>query len=349
MKVEDLFIDEELLIKDALKKLDETGRRILLIVEDSKLLGVLTDGDIRRWILKNGDLCKEVKQIMNRSPKFEYKHDIIDIKSSLKEQRVDALPVLNSKNEVIDILFWNDNFEKKMYKTKINNPVVIMAGGKGTRLEPFTRILPKPLIPIGDIPIIERIINRFTEFGCDDFIFTVNYKKNMIKAYFNEVERSYSIDYVDEDKPLGTAGSLHLLVDRLDETFFVSNCDILIDANYNDMLKHHKENNNKVTLITSLKHYKIPYGVIELNSTGIISEVKEKPEYDFLVNTGMYILEPEVIKDIPKDTFFHITELIDMYIKKGEKIGVYPVSEKEWLDMGEFKEMESMLEKLSIR
>lgn len=349
MDVKELFISENLTIKDAIKKLDDTGRRILLVVQYNKLIGVLTDGDIRRWILKNGDLCEEVNQIMNKSPKFVYGHDIIDVKNSLKKQNVDALPVLNANDEVIDILFWNDNFENKMYRTKINNPVVIMAGGKGTRLEPFTKILPKPLIPIGDIPIIERIINKFNDFGCNDFIFAVNYKKNMIKAYFNEIERSYNIDYIEEDKPLGTAGSLHLLADKLYETFFLSNCDILIDGNYNDMLKHHKENNNKITLITSLKHYKIPYGVIELNSTGMISKIKEKPEYDFLVNTGMYILEPEVIKDIPKDTFFHITELIDIYINKGKKIGVYPVSDKEWLDMGEFKEMESMLERLGIR
>jgi len=129
----------------------------------------------------------------------------------------------------------------------------------------------------------------------------------------------------------------------------VSNCDILIDGNYADMLKYHKENDYRITLITSLKNYKIPYGVIEIDNTGRVINIKEKPEYEYLVNTGMYILEPEVIDDIPKDTHFHITELIFSYIEKGEKIGVYPVSDKEWLDMGQFKEMEDMLERLGIR
>src|SRR5699024_1942650 len=139
----------------------------------------------------------------------------------------------------------------------------------GTRLQPYTKILPKPLIPIGDTPIVERIINRFCQYGCNDYYMTVNYKKNMIRAYFDEKEKNYTVQYVEEAKPLGTAGSLHLLKGILNETIFVSNCDILIEGNYSEMMKYHKENNNKITLISSLKHYTIPYGIIEIddNST----------------------------------------------------------------------------------
>ncbi|WP_312813203.1 nucleotidyltransferase family protein [Sedimentibacter sp.] len=350
MEVKELFISKKFIIREALKKLDDTGRRILLVVEYNKLQGVITDGDIRRWIIKNGDLDEKVTKIMNRSPKYILEKDIVNVKETLKKMRVEALPIVNKELEVIDIVFWKDNFESKYYhRLKISNKIIIMAGGKGARLEPYTKILPKPLIPIGDIPIIERIINNFTDFGCKDFILTVNYKKNMIKAYFNEIEKTYNVSFIEEEKPLGTAGSLYLLKDKLEDTFFISNCDVLIDGNYYDMIKYHKENNNKITLITSLKHFKIPYGVIELNSEGTISNIKEKPEFDFLVNTGMYILEPEVLKDIPKDTFFHITDLIDIYINKGLKIGIYPVGDKEWLDMGEFKEMENMIDKLGIR
>ena len=140
-----------------------------------------------------------------------------------------------------------------------------------------------------------------------------------------------------------------MLKDKIKDTFFLSNCDILIEGDYTEMLRHHKEQKAKITLITSLKHYAIPYGVIELNDESSLVRMNEKPEYNFLVNTGMYILEPTVIEDVPEDTFFHITELINNYIEKGERIAVYPVSEEAWMDMGQFKEMEIMLERLGIK
>ncbi|WP_121616352.1 nucleotidyltransferase family protein [Virgibacillus halodenitrificans] len=349
MRLQDLFINEDLSIKDAIRKLDETAKKILLVTEDKNLKGIITDGDIRRWILKNGDLNQSVSLVMNTSPKFVYEKDVIHAKEILKDKMIEAMPVLNDKKEVMDIIFWNERFSTKFNQQTLENPVVIMAGGKGTRLEPYTKIIPKPLIPIGDTPIVERIINRFNEYGCNEYYMTVNYKKNMIRAYFDDMEKIYSVDYVEEDKPLGTAGSLYLLKDQLNETFFVSNCDILIEGNYSDMMKYHKENNNKITLISSLVHYTVPYGVIVIEEDGSVKEMKEKPEYDYLVNTGMYILEPECLNDVPEDTFFHITDLINKYIDEGDKVGVYPVSESAWLDMGQFKEMENMMEKLGVK
>ncbi|WP_026908881.1 nucleotidyltransferase family protein [Paucisalibacillus globulus] len=350
MVLQDLFITEFTTVKEALKKLDDTGKKMLLVTNDRVLKGVVTDGDIRRWILKSGDLFEQVTKVMNESPKFIYENEKPNAKEVLKKNMIEAVPVLNSRKEVIDIIFWNDNFNRKLnFYKKLETPVVIMAGGKGTRLEPYTKIIPKPLIPIGDTPIVERIINRFTEYGCYNFFMTVNYKKNMIKAYFNDLKRDYEVSYIDEKIALGTAGSLSLIKNKIHSTFFVSNCDILIEGNYSDMLKYHKENKNKITLITSLKHYTIPYGVIKLSESSDVKQMVEKPEYAYLVNTGMYILEPECINDIPENTFFHITELINRYIEKGEKIGVYPVSENSWLDMGQFKEMENMLEKLGAK
>lgn len=350
MELKNLFISKDNTIKEAIINLDKTAKKILMVVEENKLIGIVTDGDIRRWILKNGSLQEKVSLVMNNNPKYIYEDDKCKAKEVLKEMMIESIPVLNELNEVIDIIFWHDSFNEKLnHYEKMDNPVVIMAGGKGTRLDPYTKIIPKPLIPIGDIPIVERIINRFNEYGCNTFYLTVNYKKNMIKAYFSDEDKEYEVKFIDEDKPLGTAGSLSLMKNQLKDTFFVSNCDILIDANYSHILKEHKKNKNKITLVTSLKNYVIPYGVIEINGTGMINNMKEKPEYDFLVNTGMYILEPEVINDIPEDTFFHITDLINEYINMGEKIGVYPVSENEWLDMGEFKEMENMIERLGTK
>lgn len=350
MKLSDLYISENITIKDAIKKLDETARKILLITEDKKLKGVLTDGDIRRWILKNGSLSEKVRIIMNVNPLFVYEQEREKAKNIMKQRMIEAIPILNEKNEVVDIVFWNEEFEEKLNDIKeIKNPVVIMAGGKGTRLYPLTKILPKPLLPIGDTPIVERIINRFREYGFTRFYITIYYKKNMIKAYFNELNKDYTIEYIEEEKPLGTGGSLYLLKNKIKETFFVTNCDILIDGNYSDILKYHKENKNKITIIASLKSTKIPYGVIELAENGKIDRIIEKPEYDLLVNTGMYILEPETLNHVPKNKFYNITELINTYIEKGEKVGIYPVSEKSWLDMGQFKEMENMLERLGLK
>lgn len=349
MNINELYVGGNLSIKNALKKLDDTAKKILLVVDGKKLVGILTDGDIRRWILKNGDLSEPIKSIMTKNPKYIYEEDRLNAKNMLRKESIEAIPILNKNEEIVDIIFWNDSFNQKLKHNKIGNPVVIMAGGKGTRLYPYTKILPKPLIPIGDIPIVERIINRFNKYGCTDFHMTVNHKKNMIKAYFNEISKDYNIDYIDEDKPLGTAGSLYFLKNKIKETFFLSNCDILIDGDYSKMLKYHKEHKSKITLITSLKHYTIPYGVMNIDQNGDVSKMEEKPEYDFLVNTGMYILEPEVLDDIPENEFFHITELINTYINNGEKIGVYPISEGAWLDMGQVKEMESMIERLGIK
>lgn len=345
----DILIDSKISITDAIKKLDTTAKKILIVVEDRKLIGTVTDGDIRRWILKNGDLSLEVHNIMNTTPTCVNISEKERVKEIMLEKQIDAVPIVDDENRIIDIEFLNDRLKNiNIRKNNISTPVVIMAGGKGTRLYPYTKILPKPLIPIGDMSIIERIINRFVDIGCSMFYLTVNYKKNMIKAYFDEISKSYKVKYVEEEKYLGTAGSLSLVKKNIKETFFLSNCDILVDADYYDILKYHKEQKNLVTMVTSLKHYKIPYGVIKLSNDGRIINTIEKPEYSYLVNTGFYVLEPEVLNDIPENTFFHITELIDKYISEGKRVGTYPITENAWLDMGEIKEMDRMIERLNL-
>ncbi len=350
MKYKDLCIDESISIREAIKQLDKSAKKILLVTENMKLKGVITDGDIRRWILKSGDLDENVVKIMSKSPVTLNKDNIQYASSIMKNKYIEAIPIINDDNDVVDIIFWNDKFEYKLNHCEdvINSKVVIMAGGKGTRLYPYTKVLPKPLIPIGDIPIVERIINRFVEHGCSNFYLSINHKKNMIKAYFNELDKNYNVSYIEEDKALGTAGSLYMLKDIIKETFFVSNCDVLIDANYSDILKYHKENNNKITVVTTLKNYTISYSIINLCENGDIDSLSEKPEYNFLINTGMYILEPDVLNDIPKDEFFHITTLIENYLKEGKKVGTYPITDNAWLDMGEIKEMEKMIERLGL-
>ena len=351
-RLKKVLIKPNCTIRHALQQMDAMGEKTLLIVDEhNRLLGTVTDGDIRRWILKGKNLRENISDVMNCEPlSLKRDFDLELAKKLMIKQEVGCLPVLDEDKTVISAVWWVDLFENKPKRLKaLKLPVVIMAGGEGVRLEPFTKILPKPLMPIGETPIIELIINRFLGYGCKDFYLSVNYKSNIIKAYFKDLEPEYRITYIQESKPLGTAGSLHLLEGRIQKTFFLSNCDILIDADYADILKFHKQRKNKITLVTSMKNFTIPYGVCEIKNGGVLRSISEKPEYDLLVNTGMYVLEPAVLKDIPKNQFYNITDVINDYLEKEEKIGVYPISEKSWFDIGQFESLQEMLKKFGAQ
>lgn len=347
MDIDKIIINESYTIKQAIKKLDDSAKKILMVEDNARLKGVITDGDVRRWILKGGDLTTKVIEIINYNPIYITNNDRGIADEIMKKFSVDALPIVDEKGAILSIVFWDDiEISSKNKKKNIDLPVVIMAGGLGTRLYPYTKILPKPLIPIGDIPIVERIINKFRNYGCREFYLTVNYKKNMIKSYLGEIEKDYEVSYVEENKPLGTGGSLYLLKGKIDRTFFVSNCDILVDADYEDMYKYHKESKNLITIICAVKNLTIPYGVIELGSDGKIESMVEKPEFSFLTNSGMYIVEPEVLDMIPENKFLGFPDIIDMYRDMGENVGVYPITEKCWMDMGQLDEMQDMIDRL---
>ena len=239
---------------------------------------------------------------------------------------------------MIDILFEQEQkIEVREGSLSLDKvPVVIMAGGKGTRLYPYTKILPKPLIPIGDIPIMERIIDKFRDVGVTDFYATVNYRKNMIKSYFTDMVKDYEIKYVEENQPLGTAGSLRLIEEEFEQPFIVTNCDILIHADYEDVYRYHRESGNELTIVSALKNI-------------VVQSMEEKPKLSYFVNTGMYILNPELKKEIPEDTFYHMTDLTDKLLKENRKVGMYPISEDSFLDMGEFEEMHRMEKKLDLK
>lgn len=344
LDVKDFLIDEESTMLEAMGLLDRVAKKVLFVERDGQFVASITDGDIRRWILRKGNLDAKVNEIANYNPKYINEKDRNAAKEIMRKFSIEALPVLNEYNDIVSIVFRNDkeiNSLKNLYV-----PVVIMAGGLGTRLYPYTKILPKPLIPIGELPIVEHIINRFNEYGADQFFLIVNHKKNMIKAYFNEIETNYEVDYADEDQPLGTGGGLSLLKGKIDSTFILTNCDILIEEDYQKIYDYHKKEKNLVTMVCSLKNVRIPYGVIEISETGEIEEMKEKPEYSFFTNTGMYIVEPKVIDELEENTAIGFPEIIEKYKLAGEKIGVYPISEHSWLDMGQLDEMEKMRKRL---
>jgi len=222
-----------------------------------------------------------------------------------------------------------------------------MAGGRGRRLKPFTDLLPKPLIPINDKTFIENIIDRFTSIGCNDFFLSVNHKKKIIKAYFEELNPSYNIRYIEEKKPLGTAGSLRLFdINESIGSVFVTNCDIIVKTSYYDIYQFHIENDYDLTLVASDKEFILPYGTCVLNENGLLESIEEKPKYEFLINTGLYIIKTSLLKNIPENKQYDITHLIEDSILKEKKIGVFPVNENSYFDTGDWAEYKKTLENL---
>lgn len=344
--IEKSLISKDATVRQAMERLN-SARKVLFVVEEKRLIGSLTDGDVRRWILAGGGLDELVSSAMFAEPRFVFQDSGGEkaARKIINEKGMLAIPILNGKHEIVDIVFWNENLDQLQFE-KIDNPVVVMAGGKGERLMPYTSIVPKPLIPVGEKPISELVIDSFRKYGCNEFYFTLNYKKNMIKAYYDELPREYTVNYVEEDVPLGTGGSLFLMKEKIDRTFFVSNCDILLDVDYADVLKFHKKHQNIITVVTSLKKYSIPYGIVKISEMGKIEALLEKPSMDYLVNTGVYVIEPKLLDMLVKKKMIHMTEIIEMCLEEGLNVGAYPIGESAWMDMGQFEDMERMKAKL---
>ena len=323
---------------------------LVFIVDDSEsLIGCITDGDIRRWILRGGELNAPALDVMHKKPIYLSIDEKANAKALMLERNITAVPIVDGNNKVIDIVLSREVSKIKNKKKSLKGvPVVIMAGGKGTRLYPYTKILPKPLIPIGDTPIVERIIDCYVEYGIDEYYMTVNYKKGMLRSYFNDLEPPYLVKFVEEDKPLGTGGSIKLIKDKFDRPIFVTNCDALIRADYADVYEHHIKCGNDITMISALKNITVPYGVVNSGENGELLSMEEKPTLSYFINTGMYIINPETIDLIPDDTVFHMTHLVEKVMQQGGKVGTYPISEDSFLDMGEFEEMKRMEQKLNI-
>lgn len=328
-------------LAESMRKLNVMSKRILFLLdEEEHLVGTLTDGDIRRYILNKGKIENSSLFAANKIPVVAYsREDAMKIYQS----KYVAIPIIDQERRIVDIYVGEE--EQKSYG-RLCAPVVINAGGKGTRLDPFTRVLPKPLIPVGDLPIIELIMREYQKYECTDFHIIVNYKRELMKAYFAECENRYNITWYDEEKPLGTGGGLSLLAGQLNETFFFSNCDALLTANYEDMLQFHKENHSVITMVCAYKKLTIPYGIVEMGENGKIEEMREKPQLSFLTNTGIYIVEPEIICEIEKNTPIDFPDIVEKQKKQGKRVAVFPISEDEWMDMGQIGELEKMRKKL---
>jgi len=332
-------------VVEVLKALDNHPIKVLFVVDEAnKLIASVTDGDIRRAILKGVSLESKVEEFAHKNPVAVVEDNAREIEKIMDEKTLSAIPLLNESGQIVKI-YIKGIVEEETQET-IDLPVVIMAGGQGKRLYPYTKILPKPLIPIEDTPICERIIQSFISMGCRAFHMVVNYKKNMIKSYFADAELDCNLGFVDEDVPLGTGGGLKLLEGQIDQTFILTNCDILILEDLRKIVRHHLEEKNDVTMVCSLKNFEIPYGIVNFSEGGEISSFAEKPKMSFFTNTGYYLLEPSVMNYIGDNENIGMPDIIQRMRQDGKKVGIYPIGEDAWLDMGQFDSMEGMERRL---
>jgi len=329
-------------IISAMKIINENSKGIVFVEDkNKKIIASLTDGDIRRYILSGKSLKRTVSEVANYNYTYINEGQIKNYKKIMENKKIFCVPVLDSEKKLISVLFEKEG--ELISSKKLNTPVVVMAGGKGTRLKPYSYILPKPLIPIGKETITERILDRFSSFGCDKFFIIVNHKKELIKAYFKEIDKNYNINFIDETRALGTGGGLKLL-SGIKETFFMTNCDILANFRYDKILEFHKRKKNIITMVCSAKEICVPYGTIILNELGEISELQEKPNLPFLTNVGFYVIEPEFLNYIKENEFVHVTDLTKRCIDSKEKVGIFPVSECSWYDIGQLDGLEELAE-----
>ena len=348
-RIKQICIDKNATVLSALKQMDVTRRKLLIVTDGDKYRSMLSIGDIQRAIIKGKSMDEPIVNILRPDTKVaKVSQNRTEVEQFVKDHKNEFMPIVDEDNNIVDVVFGDELFKTEIHhRTEdFNLPVVIMAGGQGTRLRPLTNVLPKPLIPIGEQTMMEDIMDRFVECGCQNFYVSLNYMADFMRHYFDNFSKhKYTIEYFQEDKPLGTAGSLHLLKGKINDTFFVSNCDSILDEDYGEILRYHRENKNEITVVSVMKSIYIPYGTLQTGEGGLLASIQEKPELTFQINTGMYILEPHLLKEIPSDRVYHITYLIDKLVKEGRRVGVYPVNEGSWTDIGNWDEYMKYIKK----
>lgn len=330
------LVNQNHTLLDTMKIIDDSSLQFAVVVdEDQHLLGTVTDGDIRRGILRGEGLDVKITSIMNPNPitaKSGQRYH--KYKQLMKSKMLKQLPIVDEDNRIINILF-ADNIETTLNK----NTVVLMLGGLGTRLRPLTNDTPKPMLRVGNKPILETIIEGFKQYGYTNFIFSVNYKKEVIQDYFQNGEAfDVTIEYIEEDKKMGTAGALSLLKNRPTKPFFVMNGDLLTQINFDQLMQFHIEHDSVATMCVREYEYQIPYGVIETVGTDLVT-IKEKPIHRSFVNAGIYVLSPDVFNYIPNDEFFDMPTLFQRLVEEEMKTSVFPIHEY-WLDIGQIGDYE---------
>lgn len=328
-------------VREALIKLDSLGSDAILFVvdADNKLLGSLTDGDLRRGFIKGLDFNNQLCDFVQTSPRYILANSYnLDKLEGFKANHFKIVPIINENHIIVDIL----NF--RLQSTIIPADAVLMAGGEGKRLRPLTETTPKPLLKVGDKPIIEYNIDRLQKVGIKNVNLSINYLGDQLIDYFGDgANRNLNIRYVRENKPLGTIGSILLVEDFEHEDILVMNSDLLTNIDYADFFKTYKDSEADMAVAATSYQVDIPYGVLEVNESNIVKSLKEKPRYTYFSNAGIYIIKKDLLRMIPEDQFFDITDLINRIIEMNLKLITYPINGY-WLDIGKHEDFKKAQE-----
>lgn len=332
-----ILIQSQLTIKQALLKLDQTGLQILLVIdEDNRLLGTITDGDIRRGLLKGMCLDEAIEPIIYTMPTVGYVNESNqEIIKKAVNAKIHQIPIIDSDNKVVGLKEIDELLKPELKPNK----VVLMVGGLGKRLHPLTKDTPKPMLKVGDKPILHTIVERFASYGFVNIIMCVNYKAETIQDYFGDGEKfGVQIEYVLEKERMGTAGALSLLTTRPGEAFFVMNGDLLTNVNFESLLDYHQTQQAAATMCVREYDFQVPYGVVNIDGHKVKSIV-EKPVHKFFVSAGIYMLSPQVLDLIPNGVYYDMPSLFEMLIEKNRNTISFPIHEY-WLDIGRINEYE---------
>lgn len=335
--VENIKLIQNSTIKEALEIIDKGSMQIALIVdENDRLLGTLTDGDIRRGLLKGLDLNSSIESIIFRTPTItkisDTKEEILKLALSKKLHQI---PIVDEDGKILGI----QEIEELIKPNDKTNKVVLMVGGLGTRLRPLTEDTPKPMLKVGNKPILQTIVEKFAEYGYKNIIMCVNYKSDIIQDYFKDgKEFGVNIEYILEDQRMGTAGALSLLKDKPNEPFFVMNGDLLTNVNFEHLHNYHIATNSTATMCVREYDFQVPYGVVNIKDSRILS-IEEKPIHKFFVSAGIYMLSYEVLNYIPQNEFYDMPTLFAKLISLNKNTISFPLREY-WLDIGRIEEYE---------
>ena len=324
-------------ILKAIQVIDAEAMQIALVVDDhGRLLGTITDGDVRRGILKGIALDSPCHGIMNTKPTVAHPNeDQEHILGIMKLMQFRHVPIVDDEGRVVGI----ETLDELIQAPHRDNCVVLMAGGLGNRLRPLTNDCPKPLIEVGNKPILETILENFIEYGFRRFYISVNYKADMVKDHFKDGSRwGVDIRYIHEDKAMGTAGPIGLLPEKVDQPLLVMNGDLLTKVNFHQLLDFHREHKAQATMCVREYDFQVPYGVVRLDKHRLL-QIEEKPVQRFFVNAGIYVLEPKALEHIPRGTYFDMTDLFDKIIAKGLETAAFPIREY-GIDIGRMDDLE---------
>ncbi|MBF0628610.1 MAG: nucleotidyltransferase family protein [Magnetococcales bacterium] len=326
-----IMIRPELPLLETIRVIDKGGVRLALVTDDAgRLLGVVTDGDVRRALLKRVDMKEPVMNIMNATPSYARASESRErLLSMMHAKKIEHLPILDEAGCVMGL----ETLYNLSAPPSRENWVVLMAGGLGSRLSPLTDMVPKPLLKVGSKPILEVILESFISHGFYRFFLSVNYRREMIKEYFGDGSAwGVEIVYLEENGRLGTAGSLSLFPERPREPFFVMNGDLLTRINFQHVLNFHLEHQSRATLCVRKVEQTVPYGVVRLDAHRLVN-IEEKPIQEYFVNAGIYLLDPGVLPLIPKGQYFDMPTLFQSIIKQGETTAAFPFLDY-WMDIG---------------